>query len=80
MTFEEENDTIFAIEQNVFYKGKYHDELMWAEIKKVGAYWELRWEDSYQEFRSFNLLEHAKHYVLVHKHEHSPHVNGYSYD
>ena len=80
MKFEQEGNTIFAIEQNVMYKGKFHDELMWAEIEEVPGGMQIRWEDDFSNPVEVESMDVAKHYMLVHKHKHTPYINGFSYD
>ena len=80
MKFETENNTIFAIEQNVFYKGRTHDELMWAELIEVPGGIQIRWEDEFNNPIEVESLDIARHHLLIHKHKHTPYINGFSYD
>jgi hypothetical protein len=88
ITFEQEGNSIFAVSQNVKYKGKMCDELMFAEIKEqkgdtvLGSlpFFMVHWEDSYSDGVYFPFEWQAKQYVLDNYSSHKPHINGKSYE
>lgn len=88
ITFEQEDSVLFAIAQNVHYKGKMCDEILYAEIEEVSvniplghlSVFSLRWEDCWDKDQSFTTQEEAKQYVIANYTSHKPHINGKSYD
>jgi hypothetical protein len=82
ITFEQEGNSIFAVAQNVKYKGKMCDELLYCEIWlgtlpfSVG----IRWEDDYNKPVNADTIEEAKQHILDNYSSHKPHINGKSYD
>lgn len=85
ITFEKSTDNgyeeFFAISQLEIYKGKAHDELLWAEIRQVGdKRWRLTWEDSWQKPVFVESLIEAKEHVIKEHHKHTPHINGTTFD
>jgi len=78
--FENELDTTFALSKNVTYRGRWNDELMWAEIDRKNGKFILRWEDNYMNKIEFNSEEAAREIVRRDHLMHRPHVNGASFD
>lgn len=78
--FEREGDTTFAIAKNEVFKGRVHDELMYAEIVKTENVFTLFWEDDYKKKYQFSTEELAKAFILREYDRHFPHPNGSSYD
>lgn len=86
ITFEEGRDNgyleYFAISTLEVWKGKAHDELMWAELKPNEGFapCTVRWEDDWKTIHSFESLDAAKDHVLKNWQKHSPHVNGMTFE
>jgi hypothetical protein len=74
----------FAVSYLEKYKGKTHDELLWAEItptdKKHPEHFKVIWEDDWQKPIYCTSLEEAKSVVLNNWSKHTPHNNGRVYD
>ena len=68
---------LFAIVELALFRGKIHDELMFAEIFEDHS---VRWEDKYMEPVPCTSLKEAKEHVLKNYHSHEPHSNGGTYD
>lgn len=80
LKFETEGDSIFAITQNDTYKGKLHDELMYAEIQRKDNVCVVTWEDDFKTKINFSTEELAKSHILRDYLKHKPHSNGNSYE
>lgn len=78
--FEREGETTFAVAKNEIYKGKFCDELMYAEIQKTENLFKVFFEDSYSKKYQFSTEDLAKAFVLREYDRHQPHVNGSTYD
>lgn len=78
----------FAISKMEIWKGKVHDELIWAELTP-GMYEkddkqfdgiEVVWEDDYYNPTIVNTMEQAKEHIMKNFYKHTPHINGASYN
>lgn len=71
----------YAVSQLEVWKGKAHDELLWAEIRMLTENrWRVVWEDSWQDHSFFNSFHEAKDYVARNYSTHRPHINGTSFN
>ncbi len=78
--FVKEDGTIFALAQNTMYKGKYYDEILFAEIESnVEGGMLIRWEDDYMT-KVPATKDNYRELVLKDITNHKPHVNGASFD
>lgn len=87
MTIKFEKDTangyeeFYAVSQLEVYKGKAHDELLWAEIRQTGdAQFRVVWEDNWQHPEFFGSLAEAKDHIVKTHNKHTPHINGTTFD
>jgi hypothetical protein len=79
--FVTEDGTTFAIAQKTTYKGKFYDELMFAELDKHPTEgWFVRWEDSFMIKIPVASAEEGKKLILRDLVLHKPHVNGAVFD
>ena len=77
LTFVQEGLTVYGIQNDVVYKGRLHDELLYCEIEADGT---LRWEDSYNTPVKNSSVELAKQVASKTFFKHTPHSNGRSYE
>lgn len=71
----------YAISELEVYKGKAHDELLWAEIRQVGLKtFRVIWEDAWQEPHFFSSLQEAKDHIIKMYSKHHPHINGTTFN
>lgn len=70
----------FAISKREIWKGKVHDELMWAEILPIITTFKLTWEDDYYNPIIVDTMEQAKEHIMKNFSKHTPHINGASYN
>lgn len=81
MIFINDLNITYAIEQIVIYQGKIHDELMYAEISEENGLYVVRWEDAWNNpATGFPDLDAAKEYITLYYNNHTPFINGRSYD
>lgn len=83
--FEESTDNgyieYYAISQLEIWRGKAHDELLWAEIRQTGPKeFRVVWEDDWQHPVFVESLAAAKQHILSTYSEHEPHINGTTFD
>ncbi len=75
---------IFAIVQNEVWKGKVHEELMFAEIipgvASMKDCHQIKWEDDFFNAVITTSLSEAKKHVLDNYKNHIPHSNGKVFD
>lgn len=72
----------FAVSKMEVWKGKVHDELMWAEITPDANNntFTVVWEDDYYNPLTANTLDEAKDHIRKNFSKHKPHINGASYN
>lgn len=76
LEFITEAGTTFAVAQNQKYNGKFHDELIYAEITPFNTGFHLRWSDNFFTPEPFTTLEEAKSSVVREHLSHVPESNG----
>lgn len=67
---------MYAIAQAQKYKGKVHEELMYAEIEPYNTGCAVRWCDDFFHPEPFSSVEEAQSYVNEYYNRHIPQNNG----
>lgn len=80
ITFIEEDNSIFAVAQNVEKGGKFYDEILYAEILQKDGKIFVIFEDDWQNKLPFENLKTAEEFVKNNYHKHNGHVNGNIYN
>ncbi len=75
--FLEEDGIYFALAQFELYKGKWCDELFYAEISPD---FKVTWQDDWKNPVKFETLSQAQTYIRENYLKHTPHVNGRTYE
>lgn len=79
--FNKEPDfTLSALSFNVVWKGKYTEELYWADISKALGSFMVRWNDRYDQPVHCDSEDLAKQHVIENYMKHCPHINGRQYE
>lgn len=76
LTFITEENTIFAVAENQRYKGKMHEELMYAEITPLGDGFQVKWNDDFFTPHLHLTYADAQQYIKENHSQHEPISNG----
>jgi hypothetical protein len=71
---------VYAVTQLEVYKGKFYDELFFAEIRPRDGLFELRWEDDWFNKITLTSMIDVKDHIEKYYYKHTPHINGRAYD
>ncbi len=74
--FIEENGSFFAVAQYEMYKGRWCDELLFAEVTPQNS---VIWQDDWQHPIKFETFSEAERYIRENYLKHTPHINGGTY-